>query len=202
MQKRDRSSNTRAKSEAIHQKSTPNLHNRFGQKLSRWSLHEPGKPLHDHLSVIQRTPNWQARCAHQRLKTVARLTSPRVHAATFGALWNRWCTLRRFQLRGRCRLCQKVHSEDSIEHYAFCDTVREVATRRLRLDARLHVKIHTFTCTNPHLNTRELLTRAALLIYATYRASNFQRQASPPCTVRICTKRCAKGSSRGPEGTL
>ena len=92
----------------------------------------------------------------------------------------RWCTLRPFQLKGRCRLCQLPHSKDSIEHYACCTTVRELAARRLRLDAHLHVNIHTFTCTNPRLITKELITRAALLIYATYRALNHQRHATAP----------------------
>ena len=115
--------------------------------------------------MIQRTPNWHARCAQQRLKAVARLTPPRVHAAVFGAVWNRWSTKCRYQLTGQCRLCQKPLTEDSIEHYAFCSSVRELATRRLRLDTRLHVNMHTFTCTNPLLHSKELLTRAALLIY-------------------------------------
>ena len=128
--------------------------------------------------MAQRTPNWQARSAHQRLKTLAQLVSPRVHASVFGSIWNRWCTLRRFQFRGRCRLCQSLHSEDSIEHYAFCSVVKELAARRLRLDTQRHVNLHTFTLTNPCLNTKQLLSRAALLIYATYRALNFQRRAS------------------------
>ena len=159
---------------------SPNAHDRFAHKLSRWNLHSTDKPLHLHLSVIQRTPNWQARCAQQRLRTLAKLTSPRVHAASFGAMWNRWCTRRRFQLRGQCRLCQKEHTEDSIEHYAFCSSIREVASRRLRLDPSRHVNLHTFTCTNPFLHSEELLTRAALLVYAVYRALNHQRQATVP----------------------
>ena len=165
---------------ALHRHLAPSVHARFDWKLQRWRLHDPNKPLHDHLSVIQRTPNWQARCAHQRLKALAQLVTPRVHAAVFGAIWNRWCTLRRFQTTGPCRLCNRRHTEDSIEHFAFCSAVKEVASRRLRLNANRHVNIHTFTCTNPLLDTEELLTRAALLIYATYRALNHQRQAPVP----------------------
>ena len=165
---------------ALHQKSAPDAHRRFASKLSRWNLHSPTQPLHDHLSVMQRTSNWQARCAHQRLKTLAKLTTPRVHATMFGAIWNRWCTLRRFQQQGRCRLCQKQHTEDSIEHYVFCSSIRELAVRRLRLDLKIHVNIHTLTCTNPLIDTAELLTRAALLVYATYRALNYQREAAIP----------------------
>ena len=148
--------------------------------MRRWLLDSSSNPLHSHLTVKQRTPNWHARSAHQRLKLLARITTPRVHAAVFGAVWNRWCTLKRFRHRGRCRLCQKLHSEDSIEHYVFCSCVREVAARRLKLDTTIHVNIHTFMCANPRIDTKELLTRSTLLIYATYRALNHQRHATIP----------------------
>ena len=165
---------------ALHKKHAPDVHIRFAQKLARWKLHLTTHPLHDHMSTMQRTPNWQARCAHQRLKTIATLTTPRVHASVYGAIWNRWCTLRRFQQRGRCRLCRKPHTEDSIEHYGFCDTVRRVATTRLRLNIETQVNIHSFTCTNPLIHTREELTRTALLVYSTYRALNHQRHTDTP----------------------
>ena len=165
---------------SLHDRAAPDTQARFSHKLDRWNLHLPTQPLHDHMSVRQRTPNWQARCAHQRLKTLAKLTTPRVHAAVFGATWNRWCTRRRYQQRGRCRLCQQPHSEDSIEHYAYCSSVRKLAAQRLRLCCTTQVNIHTFTCTNPLLRTQEQLTRAALLIYSTYRALNHQRQSKNP----------------------
>ena len=41
---------------ALHQKSAPDTHARFTHKLGRWKLHLPTQVLHDHLSVIQRTP--------------------------------------------------------------------------------------------------------------------------------------------------
>ena len=165
---------------ALHRQSSPNIHARFDFKLQRWNLQDPDKPLHQHLSVRQRTPNWHARSSHQRLKELAHLVTPRVHAAVFGSIWNRWCTLRRFQSRGRCRLCQRPLTEDSIEHYACCTVVRDVAARKLRLDPILHVNIYSFTCTNPLILTEEVLSRIALLIYATYRALNYQRHAVLP----------------------
>ena len=156
------------------------MHTRFTEKLDRWNLHSTTQPLYDYLSPIQRTPNWQARSAQQRLKTLAKLTTPRVHAAVYGAIWNRWCTLRRFQQRGRCRFCQLPHTEDSIEHYPFCTTIRRVASTRLRLNGTTQVNLHTFTLTNPLLRTQEELTRSALLIYTTYRALNHQRRSDTP----------------------
>ena len=165
---------------ALHKKHAPDVHTRFTHKLERWKLHLPSHPLHDHLSTLQRTPNWQARSAHQRLKTIATLTTPRVHAAVYGAIWNRWCTLRRFQQQGRCRLCTQPHSEDSIEHYAHCNVVKRLASSRLRLCGSTQVNLHTFTCTNPLIRTQEELTRAALLVYSTYRALNHQRLSKEP----------------------
>ena len=163
---------------AIHKHCCTNAHERYSQKLRRWRLDDPSHRLHNHLSVIQRTPSWHARSAHQRLKAFARITTPRVHTAVHGAGWNRLCTLRRFQLRGICRLCHQHNTEDSIEHYGFCSCVQALAARHLKLDTAIHVNIRTFTCTNPRLKTRELLTKAALLIYATYRALNRQRHVA------------------------
>ena len=166
--------------EAIHAREAPDPHARFREKLHRWKLDHPEQPRHNFLSVKQRTPNWQARSAFCRLSEIACHTAPRVHAAVFGAIWNRWCTRRRFQQKGLCRLCQSPTSEDSIEHYVTCKEVKQLASRRLRLDVAEHVNIHTFTCTNRAIATKELLVRSALLIYATYRALNYQRTAARP----------------------
>ena len=165
---------------ALHQIRAPDVHTRFAHKLARWKLHLPSQPLHDYLSPIQRTPNWQARCSHQRLRSLAKLTTPRVHAAVYGAIWNRWCTRRRFQQRGPCRLCQLPLTEDSIEHYPFCSIIKRLATTRLRLHLATQVNIHTFTLTNPLLRTQDQLIRASLLIYTTYRALNHQRLSESP----------------------
>ena len=50
--------------------------------------------------------------------------------------------------------------------------MQELATRHLRLHKDRHVNIHMFTCTNPIVDSKDLLTRAAVLIYGTYRALN------------------------------
>ena len=58
--------------------------------------------------------------------------------------------------------------------------VREIAARKLRLDVTTQVNLHAFTCTNPLIQTEEVLIRIALLMYATYRALNYQRHAIHP----------------------
>ena len=178
--KRDKSTFQRCIYKAILEQQAPDFHRRFAYKLRRWNLPAASPSLNHRCTAIQCTPNWHARCAHQRLHDLGGLVTPRVHAACFGACWNRWCTLRRFQQTGRCRLCQLPHTEDSIEHYVFCVVVRKVGARCLRLDADLHLNLHTFTCTNPVIRTDEILTRCALLVYATYRALNHQRTTSTP----------------------
>ena len=128
----------------------------------------------------QSSPTWLARCAYDRLHLIAKWITPRVHGAVVGALWNRWCTWRCFQLRGRCRLCQADDTDDSIEHFSACKTPREFGSRRLRLHPTAHISLFSFMCTNPVINTQELLVRVALLIYATYSALNYQRHAVEP----------------------
>lgn len=74
----------------------------------------------------------------KRLGVLRKLVAPRVQAAVFSTLWNRWCTPRRFQRRGcqenQCLLGCGGMAEDSIEHYSFCKAVRAVASSMLFLD--------------------------------------------------------------------
>ena len=69
----------------------------------------------------------------QWLRHLAKTVPPRVWAATFGCIWNRWATSRRRQeVRSRCCFgCQ--WADDSIEHYATCGVVVSFARRRLHL---------------------------------------------------------------------
>ena len=61
-----------------------------------------------------------------------------------------------------------------------CTALREFAARYLKLHPHDQLNIHSFTCTNPLLNTKEFLVRAALLVYSAYRASNHQRHTATP----------------------
>ena len=46
--------------------------------------------------------------------------------------WNGWCTNRRFQGNGRCRLSESCEGDDSLEHYAECASHWEVFAKKLR----------------------------------------------------------------------
>ena len=100
-----------------------------------------------------------------------------------GAIWNRWTTSRRFQQRwtvqNRCLLGCPGEAEDSIEHYAYCRTVWAAARRALALGSpdpgdgvpRFLLASSTLVMAPPRCDH----ARVALLVYATYRATNAAR---------------------------
>ena len=57
------------------------------------------------------------------MKEVWAHTPPRVVVVLLYAILNGWATLRRFQLQGRCRLCNRPGTVGSIEHLPLCRTV-------------------------------------------------------------------------------
>ena len=100
--------------------------------------------------------------------------APRLTGAMYSTIWNRWTTERRHQRRHhftcRCRLGRpcKPGTQDSIEHYVCCPVVRDFGRRKLRLQPT-QINLHLFTLSQPRNWTKEYATKAALLIYATYR---------------------------------
>ena len=164
----------------------PDPENRVRQKLARWNLDDPARHGPEAMSARQLTPNWIARRTLHNMYLLSTLVPPRVSAAVFSTIWNRWATDRRFQKRtldgaGRCRLgCGGRYAEDSIEHYGHCETIREVGIRQLHLDPDGQLNLRTFMQCNPRIRTKEQLTAAALLVYAAYRAFNHYRHNTPP----------------------
>ena len=161
----------------------PSALERVRHNLKRWKLSDMSRRPHVMLSVRQKTPSWQAEKTLHNLRLLGNLVPPRVVAAVFSTIWNRWTTHRRFQQRSSvtnvCSLGCSKEAENSIEHYANCACVRELGTRYLRLQGRQQINSHTFMLCNPKLTTQEDLTKAALLVYATYRAVNHQRHNPP-----------------------
>jgi hypothetical protein len=143
----------------------PDAENRVRAKLERWRLPDP--PAH----VAQRIL--------RRLQRVRELVPPRVGAAYFSTLWNRWTTARRFQRRGTpectCVLGCGGLAEDSIEHYACCAALRLVARRFLRLDSELSYGLQRFLIAEKGDPDDEDLVCRAVLVYAMYMATNHFR---------------------------
>ena len=165
------------------QKQAPSAVSRVRDKLVRWKLTNTSRHPDAALSVRQRTDNWLSEKTVHNLRVLGRLVPPRVQAAVFSTVWNRWATHRRYQQRSRltniCRFGCSDTAEDAIEHYAYCPLVQDLGARYLRLQPRRQVNMHTFMMCNPAVSTEEDLTAAALLVYAAYRAFNHQRHSAP-----------------------
>jgi len=162
---------------------------RIRYKQERWKLCSLEWHHNTILSGRQATPAWQARRTLHNLHILAALVTPRVCAAVFGTIWNRWVTHRRYQQRQSptnvCVLGCSRRAEDSIEHYARCPCTAQLAAKYLRLHPVYDVNLHTFTLCNPHIVTQEDLAMSALMIYAVYRATNHYRHHNTPCAKEV-----------------
>merc|ERR1712015_476092 len=96
------------------------------QKLQRWKIAVTTNHARHHhqLGALTHTPRWNADHATRNLRRLHQLVAPRVVAACWRTIWNGWHTHRRWQKRNdntnKCMLGCPT-SEDSIEHYRFCD---------------------------------------------------------------------------------
>ena len=162
---------------------------RMRARLERWKL--PGFPR-----VV-------ARKALLHLRQVRALAPPRVGAAVLSTMWNRWTTARRFQKSGKCVFGCSPTACDSIEHYACCTVVREVALRHLRLrlrappDAVADFVLADTIPLQPH--PQSVLTRLALLIYAVYSAFNAARH-QPDTTPAVAAGMMHQAILQGAQG--
>jgi hypothetical protein len=144
----------------------PNAEFRMRHKIERWKLQGP--------------PGRAATRILCRLEKLRTLVTPRVSAACFSTIWNRWVTARRFQRRGlpcnRCVLGCPGHAEDSIEHYSRCAVVWAFAARVMQIDIQHEKRLEAFFLAVPEADDKEFLGRLAILIYITYRATNLARR--------------------------
>jgi hypothetical protein len=146
---------------------------RLAEKIHRWRL-----PGNDRIVAERIMP---------RLHGLRRMVPPRVQAAAFSTLWNRWTTPHRYQERpdGRsgCLLgCRSALDLDTIEHYLRCPVVLEAA----RLKMGLHLTVdnawdHLLLAGQPPSPDRADIwwAQCALLVYAVYRTTNAARHAQP-----------------------
>jgi hypothetical protein len=168
----------------ILQQEAPDAELRVRGKMERWALGDPTRHVAVPLTVKNLTPAWSSRKTLHNLNLLNQLVAPRVVAACFSTIWNRWTTARRFQRRSHhsnaCQLGCGGDAEDSIEHYARCWRVRQVGRKQFRLRPDDQISLHTFLLCNPHIETQQQLIASALLVYAAYRATNHFRHSSIP----------------------
>ena len=147
----------------------PDAEERLRHKLKRWRF--DGIPR---LLVCR---------SIQRLRRLRSLVPPRVGAAVFSTLWNRWTTARRFQRRAsrdnRCVMGCAGHAEDSLEHYGRCKVILNFACRRLNLrfadnDALPHWMLVAEG--SPSDDIPDVQIRTSVMLYAAYRATNTLRR--------------------------
>ena len=116
------------------------------------------------------------RRALRRLQQAFALVAPRVGIVLFRTWLNGRPTSRRFQDRSKCCLlrCGRPTAEDSIEHYAFCPVVLEVARCHVNLPDHTIGSVRSFLVLYENVS-KETLTLQLLLLYAVYGATNAMR---------------------------
>ena len=108
---------------AIKGKEVDTSIDRVRGKVERWNL----------------PPNRRTAAERVLRRQIARKgkVAPRVEAAVFSTIWNRWCTARRHQNRAechnRCLLGCGGYAEDSIEHYCRCQVVKQFHAKSFKI---------------------------------------------------------------------
>jgi hypothetical protein len=156
----------------------PHPFSRIQHKLQRWLLTDPIKtnpPPNTYPHML--TNNWQTQRLSLALQQLSQHTPPRVRAAVFSTIWNRWNTGRRWQKRKRSenQCLFGCDAEDSIEHYCHCGTTKLAMRKFLRLDPYYFANVHTFMLVNQHIQHTDTLITIALLIYGLYNTTNTLR---------------------------
>jgi len=145
------------------QKSLSCWQSRVEWKITRWRIpgnrHRHGRKVVEHLAAL------------------GRLVAPRVAAAVWGLVWNRWCTARRFQTHTQCALgCG--HGDDSIEHYVCCRVTRAVGRTFLRIQASTEDRCGKMMGWAGYHDEDERRCWA-ILTYGVYVATNSARRRPP-----------------------
>ena len=100
----------------------PPIADRLRHKLDRWTW-------------TPELPGVVARRLHHHLPHLGKLVAARVMASVIRTLYNGWCTARRFQQQGLCRLSCTCTGDDSLEHYARCKIGWEWISRHACFDS-------------------------------------------------------------------
>jgi hypothetical protein len=173
---------------AIKDANAPKVVERIRNKVERWRGTAYG---------MSGLPGQYSRKIARRIIHLAKLVTPRVHAAAFTTLWNGWCTHRRFQRRhldtNVCLFKCGGGAEDSLEHYCRCPVVLRVARHLLHFSYAAEAGLDLWTLNSSWLDIPGNLRGLALLVYGTYMAFNSIRynkisdsQQAFHCIVQHC----------------
>jgi len=173
---------------AIKEADAPQVVETIRNKLERWSGKYYG---------LSGVPGHYSPRIARRIVHLAKLVTPRVHAAAFTTLWNGWCTHRRFQNRhlvtNVCLFKCGVGAEDSLEQYCRCPVVLRVARHLLHFSYHERMALDLWALNSSWLDVPGNLMGLALLVYGTYMAFNSIRhqgildgQQAFHCIVQHC----------------
>jgi hypothetical protein len=150
------------------------------QGTARRLLEAALQPQHD----LQVASQWRRRLARWKVNAFPRLrggqlqttlcllkkrTPPRVAAAVLRTALNGWCTGRRFQQPGECRLgCGS--GEDSIEHYCCCQVTWRAGWSLMAIPKpeEYEACLRSFTGLRANGRNEDYIAKAAILTYAVY----------------------------------
>jgi len=163
----------RAAIRAIKAKEAPNRVARIRHKVERWQ----GVPY-----GLFGLPGHSSPLIARHLALLAKIATPRVHAAVFTTLWNGWCSHRRFQQRQKssnvCLFLCGGAAEDSLEHYCRCPIVMRVATHTFRFSYPREGALNLWLLNSRWLDDAGNLLSLGLLTYGVYMAFNTIRHHS------------------------
>jgi hypothetical protein len=139
-----------------------------------------------------------------RLRLISPLVPPRVWAASFGVIWNRWSTARRSQLTASTCLLGCAMGEDSLEHYGRCPTVWRFAKARLQLCCRYSTGSEYWCLSAPDdrdtVGSKDWWARLALLHYSVLRTTNAARSRGCLTSTEDATRALQQAAMEGCRG--
>ena len=154
--------------EIQHGKALPDAVARIRYKLKRLELDDDRQNGEGVGSAWQRTPAGMADRSHKNLMALSGIATPRVQAAVWGWIWNKWATDRRTKQNrsSRCILCGREGTEDSGEHYCVCPLVAAVMRKR-NLDPAKFMGRRAWGLASVTIRTEDELNTLGTVIYAT-----------------------------------
>jgi len=149
-------------------KALPDAVARIRYKLKRLELDDDRQNGEGVGSAWQRTPAGMADRSHKNLMALSGIATPRVQAAVWGWIWNKWATDRRTKQNrsSRCILCGREGTEDSGEHYCVCPLVAAVMRKR-NLDPAKFMGRRAWGLASVTIRTEDELNTLGTVIYAT-----------------------------------
>jgi len=120
--------------------------------------------------------------------------NPRVQLSFYKALFNAWCTTRRFQKVSACPFCGE--GTESIEHFCRCKKISSFANRYLHLPRGAYDSPEGLLCLQSGCH-EGLLTVQLILLSAVYSALNMINHGAQPAELDVFLIQLCKQATFG-----